>query len=260
MSRNTSLNQLDPSEILEPLSIQHYQDGLNLIWQELVRLNSSLFILRKLFDFPSDWILGPEKGTFLTLVKVSLFEHSLLTVSKLTTDTGKDLLLIRRFKNWVSKHIKEEYKKSFYRSLKENDFDKIIKTLPNKEKVKDIRDNFIAHIIVDENLRPKITEDIEISLGEVNTICKQLNNLFAVLCFGGERLMVPIDYSPIVQHPVGSDPRSDIEYFLDLIVQDSALFKMPEESPYWDIEKEHLNPEAINIINEYRKKFGLPEA
>jgi len=213
--------------------------------------------LDKLFDFPSDWILGPEKETFLTLVKVSLFENSLLIISKLTSDTSKDFLTLPRFKNWLGKQIKEEYRNSFNRSLRENRFNKAIDA--SLEKVKCIRDNFIAHLIVDENLRPKIPEDIEISLREVNTICKQLNSLFAVLCFGEERLMVPIDYSPIVQHPVGSDPRSDIEYLLDLIVQDSYLFKMPEESPYWEIEKEHLDPEAINIINKYRKKFGIPE-
>jgi len=72
-------------------------------------------------------------------------------------------------------------------------------------------------------------------------------------------MLLPIDYDPKVQHPIGSDSRSDIEYFLDLIIQDSYLYKMPDESQYWNIEKERLTPDMIRILNKYRRKFGKPE-
>ena len=72
-------------------------------------------------------------------------------------------------------------------------------------------------------------------------------------------LTLPIGYEPSVKHPTGSDPRSDIEHLLDLIVQDSYIFKMPEESPYWNITKERLPQDTIKILNEYRRKFGKPE-
>jgi hypothetical protein len=259
VSGNVNFKAVDPSEILEPSSLQHYEESLGLIWRELVRLNSCLFVLDKLLEFPSTLFLDPGRETFLTLAKLSLFESSLLIISKLVTDPGPDVLTIRRFKNRVREQIKEEYRKSFDHHLKENRFDEIVNTLPKKDEIKRIRDNFVAHLIVDKNLQPKISEDVKISFPQVDAICKNLNSLFDVLCFGVEHLMLPLDYSPRVQHPVGSDPRSDIEYILDLIVQDSHFFKMPEESQYWDIERKGLSSKEIDILNKYRRKFGKPE-
>jgi hypothetical protein len=43
-----------------------------------------------------------------------------------------------------------------------------------------------------------------------------------------------------------------------LIVQDSDLFNMAEKSPYWQVYKGTLPSETIEVINEYRRKFGKP--
>jgi len=259
MGNSTSLNELDPSEMLEPSSLKCYKETRDLVWQELIRLNSYLFVLDKLLHFPSDpsyLFLGPERQAFLSLVNISFTESSLLLITKLTTDTSKDLLSMPRFKNWVRRRVKQEYQKAFDRLLKENKFSKTVET--SKENAKYIRDNLIAHLIVDENMRPKSSID-RISLQEVSLIASELNRLFDVLCFGHKHAILPLDYDPKVQHPVGSASRSDIEYFLDLLIQDSHLFKMPEELQYWDIEMEALPPEIVNILNEYRRKFGKPE-
>lgn len=259
MGNSTSLNELDPSEMLEPSSLKCYKETRDLVWQELIRLNSYLFVLDKLLHFPSDpsyLFLGPERQTFLSLVNISFTESSLLLITKLTTDTSKDLLSMPRFKNWVRRRVKQEYQKAFDRLLKENKFSKTVET--SKENAKYIRNNLIAHLIVDENMRPKSSID-RISLQEVSLIASELNRLFDVLCFGHKHAILPLDYDPKVQHPVGSDSRSDIEYFLDLLIQDSHLFKMPEELQYWDIEMEALPLEIVNILNEYRRKFGKPE-
>lgn len=256
MKNDVTLSSLSPSEILEPSSLETYEETLNLIWQQLVRLNSILFIMDKLLDFRSDLFLGLGKETFLTLVKISLSESSLLIISKLTTDTGTECLSIRRFKNWVREQVKEEYREALDRLLKQHKFDKAIQT--TQKKIKDIRDNFIAHLTVDENLHPKIVGQLNVSLQEVRSISEELNRLFNTLCFGIEHSLLPLEYNPAVQHPVGVDSRSDVEHILDLLVQDSAFFKMIEE-PSWEMEKEVLSPEIIEVLNQYRRKFGKSE-
>jgi len=254
--RNSILENLDPSEILEPSSLQYYEEGRDLIWKELVLLNSYLFILEKVFDFESDWLLGPRKDTFIALVKISMVENSLLLISKLTTATSDELLSMTLLRKWIGNHIRDEYKKPFDQSLREANFSKIIEK--TRGKVKDIRDKRIAHLIVDQNLRPQISGHFNMALQELKAIREQLNRLFDLLCFGIEHPVLPIEYDPRVQHPVGSDTRSDIEYILDLIAQDSYLIKLPE-LPHWDTRKEHLDPEALKIITEYRIKFGMTE-
>lgn len=39
MGNSTSLNELDPSEMLEPSSLKCYEETRDLVWQELIRLN-----------------------------------------------------------------------------------------------------------------------------------------------------------------------------------------------------------------------------
>ena len=259
MENSTTLNQLAPSEILETSSLKTYEETLDLVWKELLRLRSYLFILDKLLHFPSDpsyLFLGPEQQTFLELAKISFTESSLLIITKLATDSKKDQLSMLRFKNWIRQHVKQEYQEAFDRLLRQSKFTKHMKA--SLRKAKKLRDGVIAHLLVDGNLRLRISTDA-ISIQEISHMADEIKRLFDVLCFGVQHSTLPLEYDPTVQHPVGADPRSDIEHFLDLIIQNSDLFKMPEESPYWNIYRENLSPEITRLLNEYRRKFGKPE-
>lgn len=259
MGNSVNLEELDPSEILESSSLKSYEETLELIWSEVLRLRSNLFILDKLLNFPHDpkyLFFGPQQQDFFESVEIALTEGTVLLITKLTTD-GEDYLSMSRFKNWIRNHIKREYRADFDRLLRASKFSPTIKR--SRKSVEEIRHCRIAHLIVDENLRPKVVTD-KIPFQEISSIASDLKRLFGLLCFGIEHLTLPIQYEPRVQHPVGVDPRSDIEYLLDLLIQNSHLFKMPDESPYWEHEKEALSPEIIEILNEYRKKFRKPEA
>lgn len=256
MEKSVDLRKLNPSEILEPSSLKSYEETLKLIWGQVLRLRSNLFILDKLSHFPSvpEYLFFKHQD-FFTLANIAFTEGSVLIITKLTTD-GKDLLSMPRFKNWIKQHIKHGYQEDFNRLLKVSRFGKTIKN--SRESVKEIRNNRIAHLVVDNNLCLKVVTD-KIPYQKMISIASELKGLFDLLCFDIEHLTLPLQYDPTVQHPVGSDSRSDIEYFLDLLIQDSHLFRMPDESPYWNIEKETFSPEIINILNKYRRKFGKSE-
>lgn len=258
MKNSLSLNQLDSQIILESFFLKSYQETLDLIQRELLRLNSYLFVLEKVGNFQSDIILGPQKQSFLSLVMISFTESSILLITKLVTDNSSDALSIKRFIDRISQNVKEKYKETFFSLIKENKCNETLITLKKQAKeFKDIRDNLIAHLLIDQSFHLKYSTN-KVSLEKLKEITSKINKLFDLLCFNCEYMLLPIDYDPRVQHPVGSDARSDIEYILDLIIQDSYLYKMPE-SQYWNRKKEGLSPDILKIINEYRRKFGKPE-
>jgi len=256
MSGNNNFNNLDPSEVLEPSSLQAYEAGLNVIWRQLLRLNANLFVLKKLVNFPYDLVIDPQHP-FFELVEVALTENSILVITKLVTDQGKEKESIIRFKDWVREQIKERYKGTFDHMLSERRPD--IKGLRKaSKKIKPLRDEVIAHLIVDNNHQLEYSGDMKVAFQELDSICEQLNKLFDVLCFGHKYALLPLDYDSRVEHPAGTDPRPDIEYYLDLIVQDSHWYKRPD-SQYWKLEREYLSQNELDLLNEYRKKFGQPE-
>ena len=87
----------------------------------------------------------------------------------------------------------------------------------------------------------------------------ELNRLFDSLGFDISFMMLPIQYHPDVQHPTGTDPRSDIEIILDKVAQESPVLNMPEKNPRaWGNWKKQFSEEDMEAINTFRKKFELP--
>jgi hypothetical protein len=256
MDNDSSLQATDLSTILQASSLETYQDCISRIWKELYRLNSNLFILNKLLQFRGDLFLEPLKMDFLNLVTISLTHDSCLIVTKLVADTGNKLTM-SRFHNWVKKNIRPEHSVSFNKSCKNVDFQKTVRAV--REKIEPLRNNYLAHLTIDGQMRPQVPQETGIAFQELRSICDQLVNYFNLHSFGSEYKMLPLGCDPTVQHPIGVDKRPDIEYILDLIVQDSDLFNLPEKSPYWQIIKGTLPSETIEVINEYRRKFGEQE-
>lgn len=263
MPESMPITARDPSEILKPSCLAAYEEAMDLVWRDVLRLNSYIFVLGKLLRFHTDteYFLGPGRQTFLKLVNTSFTESSLLLITRLTssgrTRRGKTESSLPLLRNWIGSQVKPEFEADFRRLLKEIGFKSIVRDA--RESVRLIRDRVIAHLEVDENWRPKLSVR-GFAFPELGRIAGDLTKLFDALCFGHERLTLPVHYSPAVQHPEGSDSRSDIEYFLDLIIQDSHLFKAPDVSPYWDVERKGLSSEALDKLNEYRRKLGKPEA
>ena len=249
-----NLQATKESDVLQEASLATYQDCMSRIWKELYRLNSNLFVLERLLQFRIDLFLELQKTDFLSLVIVSLTHDSCLIVTKLVTDTGNKLTM-SRFHNWLKKNIRPEFSASFNESFKTSEYKKTIQAV--RQKIEPLRDNYLAHLIIDEQMRPP--PETGIAFQELRFICDQLVKFFNLHSFGCEYKMLPLGYDPTVIHPSGVDKRPDIEYFLDLIVKDSDLFNMPEKSPFWQLYKDSLPSKTIAVINEYRKKFGKRE-
>lgn len=257
-SSRYDLKELNSSEILVPDYLSQYQQGIDVIWNQLVSLHSNIFVLNRLLDFRDDLFLDPHHETFFPLIKRSLLEGCLLGISKLLNDSGKGTLNLENFKNQIREWVKPVYEDSFQQSLRATKFSKT--TRDSRKMVRSIRDQWIAHRLVDKNLRPVLPAGSGISFQDMEQIANDLKKLFDVLSFDTEHSVVPVEYFPGVQFPQDIDPRTDVEYFLDLVIQNSYLLNLPETEPkYWRYHLEGWDKEDIKILNHQRKRFGLSE-
>ncbi len=239
--------------VLEKGSIDEYQKTIDFFWDELTKLNTNIFIIKKIFEFPFDLFCSPQNRIFFSRVVWNLYENSVLIITKLATDAGGDLHTLRQFKNWVFKQIKSEYKSDFRQKLREVKFDSRTNNIFSK--AKDLRDNVFAHFN-----RDKLEQMPNLSLSELEELKDKLNSLFDALLFNAEYEMLPPSYSDNVILPKEVAYQTDIEDILDLIAKNSELLNMPGRDPeVRKYHKENYDEEAIEKINKYRKKFSLPE-
>ena len=76
-TENIELKDLLPKEIIREKFLGEYEECCDLIWKEMVLINSSLTALEKFSNLP-DCFLDPSETDFFEIIKVSLRESILL--------------------------------------------------------------------------------------------------------------------------------------------------------------------------------------
>src|SRR5262249_39716098 len=161
----------------------------------------------KILDFPSDLFIAPPENIFLTQVVHNFFEVSILRITKLATDQGADALTLPKFKNCMLRAINDPYRADFQEHLRRAKFSE--RTRSMLEKARSLRDTRIAHFI--RSADSTLSDDDRLTLADVRALRDELNAQLNLLSFNAECMMLPVSYHPGVIHPVGSDPRPDIE-------------------------------------------------
>ena len=249
-------SRLKANVVLKKSSLDEYQKVMDFFWDELMKLNTNIFIIKKIFEFPFYIFCSPKDTVFFSSVVRNFYENSILTVTKLTTDQKGKLYTLPQFKNWVYKRVKVRYESDFKNWLKKSKFGS--KTKRILKKAEKLRNQIIAHF--DKHPLLGMGELEYLDIKELEQLIDRLNFVLDTLSFSVEHMMLPLSYSENVIHPKGVDPRPDIEVILDSIAKDSYLLNMPEHSPeQWKYAKESLDEEGKKIFNKYRKKFSLPE-
>lgn len=251
-----NIHNLSPVEALKEESFEYYDKGMQFLSGELVFLNVNIFIIDKIIKFRFDLFSARDQWFFFRMVFRNFFYASLLIITKLAADQGGDLLTLPRFKNRVRQSIKPEYLDQLDDRLRQAKFDKKTQTL--LEKARSLRTQKVAHAIEDFALGNE--KETRVLYSELKELRDQLNELLDALSFNVHYMMLPIQYSPDINHPEGSDPRPDIERILDAIAKSSILLNMPEEHPdRWQYRRKHLKEDDIQVINTYRQNFGLEQ-
>jgi hypothetical protein len=260
------LEELSAEEILAAEFFPIYQSEMNGLWQQILEMNSSIFILEKIESFPFH-IFG-DKTPFWILTKNALFERVLMIIWRISIDEdvsrkGEPHLTIPRLKRLITKNLNA--KSSVHGRELASEFkniDRIVKY--TRDKVADIRNNFLGHLNheFNTNPRPKKIASIAIQLADLMLLQAKINKMFELLSFNALYLPFYPEYDPnviISGRPATED--TDIGQLLDDIARNSAALNMPEDNPLlWKYEREDLEAADLQIINEYRRKFGLSDA
>lgn len=251
------ISNLSAKDVLIESGLGEYETGMEHFYSEFVELNTIIYLAEKIVDFPFELFTHPDKTIFFTVVMRSLHDSAMLTITKVATDQAGDLYTLPQFKNSVRDSIKPEFKDALDMRLRTARFDKGVKSL--LEKARELRVHRIAH-----TTRDFISGSIELSrpnISELRELRDALNTLLDALSFNVGHMMLPIPYDPNVSHPVGSNHKTDIEEILDCIARDSHMLNLPEKKPErWSYRRARLNEDKLKILNQYRRKFNLPEA
>lgn len=252
-----NISNLNAKDVLEETGLNEYEAGMGFFYSELVELNTIIYLAEQIVQFPFDLFTAPDDTIFFSIVMGSFHDSSILIITRLATDQAGDLFTLPRFKNRVRELIRPEFRASFDTRLRDERFDKEVKSL--FDKAKELRRHRIAH-----TTQEFISGNVKLSrpnISELRGLRDALNSLLDALSFSMEYMMLPIPYHPEVTHPAGGDHKTDIEKILDCIARDSLILNMPEKHPErWSRRRAHLGEEKINKINLFRRRFGLPEA
>ncbi|HWR84009.1 MAG TPA: hypothetical protein VN285_11975 [Candidatus Deferrimicrobium sp.] len=257
---NESLYSLRLEQIFNNKWHEEYERFLDALWRQVIYLNSNVFIIKRITSHP--WNLFTLKDNhFWLLTFYSMFDSSVMIVNRICLDAARDVLTIPKLKTEILKQIKgSRLAADFRKRLKEISFERNMKFA--KSWLKERRDKRIAHFqylnspekwAVDYQQLVRLAEDLP-------KICEIINSFFDALCFGGGRRKVLGDYGGDIIYPEDMDSRADITILLDWIAEHDPLLRMPEEQPKgWPYYRENLSADDLKTLNEYRKKFRLPE-
>lgn len=252
----TDFSKLKANEVLKKIAINEYHKCIDFFYDQLVKLSTNIFIIKKIYEFPFEIFCSPGDNVFFSMVIWNFFENSVLTVTKLATDQKGDVYTLPKFKNWIYKQVKSEYVVDFNNWLRKSRFDSKTKRILNN--ARDLRNKIIAHF--NKNLLLKMEEVKHINILELEELKDNLNSMLDTLSFDVGHEMLPLSYSNNVIRPKGADDRSDIDVILNCIAEKSIVLNMPEQLPeMWKYAKESYDEKAIKTINKYRKNFNLPE-
>lgn len=249
-------SELDPSEVLSEAALPEYVRGMDFFYLgQLVPLNATMYIVEQVLEFPLELFVGPGEGVFYTLLLDNFLSAGLLAITRLATDSSKDLYTLMRFKNWLAQQVAPKFAVEFHAYLKQSRFDK--RTREMLGRAKGLRDARVAHLLTGTVLGN--TESDRVNVMELGALRDALNALLRTLSFNRHRAMLPVPYHPDVVYPPGT--RSDIERILDSTARESWLLNLPEKNPHhWAAYRLNLSGECLRTMNRYRVKFGLPEA
>lgn len=257
---NNNFLRLSAKDVITPEYLKDYEDGMGFFYSELVTLNTNIFIINKIREFPFDLFCVPDDKIFFSMVANNFFEYSVIIISRLIKDSSSNSFTIRKFKNRIIKdYIKPEYREAFKDRIKNSKFEHAMNDI--LDRIQDLRNKRIAHTIEDY---VKDTKNIgRINFKELEKLRDSINSFFDSLSFNIKHMMVPVPYSEEVIHPKGSDSRSDIEKILDSIAKESAFLNAPEANSKWpgvwkEIRK-RMSERELEIFNKYREKLGFPK-
>jgi len=252
------LGDIKPEELFQPDFVDHYKSLHNDLWWRVIRVHSTLFTLQQLFEFPFDSLYAPSEMEFWRLVVENCADIVILHLHGLAIDKRRGAHSLPTFRNTIVKApwLASDKLELFKQVLRKLKFNKAVKSIA--ERVNKIRDKRIAHRVVDR--QTGLPERLAgVKLAELWELFEAAHSLFGALSFGSGYGTLAGDLIP---NTVDGEPaRTCLDGVLDAVLRDSFFVNEPErKAKWWAKHREHRTPEGLRVMNELRKRIGLPEA
>ncbi|GAH36879.1 unnamed protein product, partial [marine sediment metagenome] len=196
-----------------------------------------------------------QENIFWAMVYWNFLYMSIAFLHSLTTDKGEQKHTLLRFKNRLLKEwVNESEKERYCEKLKTAKLDKNLQGI--RSKITEMRDKVITHRFLNHKdvLGVKDVEGLTVS--EIRKVYNDTEKLFRACSFGTEYIT-----TLYLDGTCGGKPiEKDIDKLLDLIVKDSYWLNEPErKKDFWPAIRQTKSQAEITELNEFRKRFGLPE-
>lgn len=223
------------------------------VWDQLVFLRTSLFLLRQLADFPLRTLVQRDDQWFLTVVGRSLYETVILGLTKLVTDQKGDLLTIRGWRNRVRTMLLPERVAAYQEHLSDTALNRAAEMLA--ERARAFRDGHVAHLRLDDVRAGHLNS---LALDDLERLVTDTERLFQPLLFGGSAGFLPPVYDPAIRAS-NEHRKTDLENILDFLAAGSFVLNEPETHPRtWSARRAKMNPDELAVFNDWRKRVGKP--
>lgn len=235
-----------------------YRERLDALWFQSVQLNSNLYLLEKISEFPVE-LFALDLRLFWSLAAQAFYESSIMTIGRILGDRRSDVLTLLRFRQDLIDHAADDDAR--------NHLEQHLPVVPSEENLREtlkevirVRNEWIAH------LRRRVIAAVDggspgmviVPLGPLQAVRDAVNHLIDALALDVGKAHIYMDYSDLVQQPPGEGFRPDIDRILDQIVGASAALRMPEEQPqYWRGVWEDLSEHDRSQFNKHRARQGL---
>jgi hypothetical protein len=249
---------VNPEEAFDKDWIDKYKAQLDLLYGELVRLKSTIFILEKILAYPFH-IFTESTNPFWEITTKSLFDSTIHTIWKICYDDDSKALTLKRLRGQMQRQMNSDaHKSQFSETLRRVQFDETLKNHEAKFRV--LRNNVLAHFDKEWHLA-QLREGTQerIYLTEISAVCEVAGELFNCLCLDHHRELLLGNYVEYYYISPDVDPRTDIEILLDLMARAHPVLNMQETEPgFWPMYRDaNLSKADVEILNSYRARFGL---
>lgn len=245
---------MNPQTLLEPSWFPEYEASIDALWRQLLRLNANNMVLDKLLDFPLS-LLAPKEQLFWDLIKEALFESSVLIIWRVAVDDDRRVLTLGKLMKLIATQIKPEFRDALSSIENLRAHDNAIDDF--RGKIEYIRHNYVAHINHERHVRPTAEElkEDSVVLDELKGYASKICDYFDFLSFGLRRDLYLWGNSSDLRDPL------NVAGILSKIAHDSPILNAPETNPdFWADIRQSLSQEEVDTLNDYRRRFSLPES
>jgi hypothetical protein len=247
-----------PEELFDSCFVQRYKQLHRDLWHRLIHVHGTLSTLERLEKFPFDALYGPHDMEFWRLVNHNFFITAVVMMRALVSDPKPNAHTVRSFCDRIvtGPWLRSEDRELFMQTLQERRFDSIVKAVA--ERVEEIR-HCIAHRFIDKSTGSLEEPSAGVSLKQLRRLFDATHLIFGALSFGGCYITLVGDLTPTT---VGGMPQPTcLDTVLTAILRDSYFVNMAERrAEWWPMERQHINPEELRLMNELRGQIGLPDA